>query len=241
MLTEGKTLDYLKYAIGEIILVVIGILIALQINNWNEQRKANKQELLLLKQLHSDVNSNLNEIVELNKRLNLNKQGVDSLIQRINKKQYDLMVPIFLTQTLRKSHFNNASSGYNLIQNGKAALISDEDILKSILNIYENDLPDIRDRQNDMKKRIDFIQSQFINKLFVKAPNKLNIQFKELDVVATDLFEPIDYYALTENIELKNTLIQLGKLVEARLVYLANTKNKLDNTITLLNSRIELE
>lgn len=37
---------YLKYAIGEIILVVIGILIALQINNWNEARKIQAQELL---------------------------------------------------------------------------------------------------------------------------------------------------------------------------------------------------
>ncbi len=39
LLSEGKTGKYLKYAIGEIILVVIGILIALQINNWNENRK----------------------------------------------------------------------------------------------------------------------------------------------------------------------------------------------------------
>ncbi len=40
----GKTSKYLKYAIGEIILVVIGILIALSINNWNESRKEAIQE-----------------------------------------------------------------------------------------------------------------------------------------------------------------------------------------------------
>jgi putative cell wall-binding protein len=39
LLSEGKTGKYFKYAIGEIVLVVIGILIALQINNWNENRK----------------------------------------------------------------------------------------------------------------------------------------------------------------------------------------------------------
>jgi len=39
LLNEGKTRKYLKYAIGEIVLVVIGILIALQVNNWNENRK----------------------------------------------------------------------------------------------------------------------------------------------------------------------------------------------------------
>ena len=42
---ENKTSKYLKYAIGEIVLVVIGILIALQINNWNEDRKARVKEV----------------------------------------------------------------------------------------------------------------------------------------------------------------------------------------------------
>jgi hypothetical protein len=42
-LKEGKTINYFKYAIGEIVLVVVGILIALQINNWNENRKSKKE------------------------------------------------------------------------------------------------------------------------------------------------------------------------------------------------------
>ena len=48
-LSEGKTGKYFKYAIGEIVLVVIGILIALEINNWNESRKleSKKQELII--------------------------------------------------------------------------------------------------------------------------------------------------------------------------------------------------
>ena len=41
---ENKTDKYLKYALGEIVLVVIGILIALQINNWNEDRISNGEE-----------------------------------------------------------------------------------------------------------------------------------------------------------------------------------------------------
>jgi len=57
-LLEGKTGKYLKYAIGEIILVVIGILIALQINNWNENRINNREELLILKSLKSEFVEN---------------------------------------------------------------------------------------------------------------------------------------------------------------------------------------
>ena len=55
LLMENKTSKYFKYAIGEIILVVIGILIALQINNWNESRKERLQELKYLKNLQTDI------------------------------------------------------------------------------------------------------------------------------------------------------------------------------------------
>ena len=54
LLSEGKTGKYLKYAIGEVLLVVIGILIALQINNSNELRKANEEEAILLSDLKED-------------------------------------------------------------------------------------------------------------------------------------------------------------------------------------------
>jgi hypothetical protein len=58
----NKTGKYFKYAIGEIVLVVIGILIALQINNWNENRKEHNQEIELLTQLESEFQSNLKQL-----------------------------------------------------------------------------------------------------------------------------------------------------------------------------------
>jgi hypothetical protein len=61
---KNKTGKYLKYAIGEIILVVIGILIALQINNWNENRKTSIKEQQLLLQLKSEFKSNLAQLSE---------------------------------------------------------------------------------------------------------------------------------------------------------------------------------
>lgn len=64
LLAEGKTTRYLKYAIGEILLVMIGILLALQVNTWNEARKDRNQEQLLLKQLQTEFNSNLQQLDE---------------------------------------------------------------------------------------------------------------------------------------------------------------------------------
>ena len=56
---ENKTGKYLKYAIGEIFLVMIGILLALQVNNWNQGRKADKQIELLLNNLVANINQDL--------------------------------------------------------------------------------------------------------------------------------------------------------------------------------------
>lgn len=62
LMSENKTGKYLKYAIGEIILVVIGILIALQINTWNQEKQNRKQESQILTQLLNEYNSNLEQI-----------------------------------------------------------------------------------------------------------------------------------------------------------------------------------
>jgi Family of unknown function (DUF6090) len=57
---KNKTGKYLKYAIGEIVLVVIGILIALSINNWNEIRKLRNQEIIYINNLKDDINAQIN-------------------------------------------------------------------------------------------------------------------------------------------------------------------------------------
>jgi len=54
LISEGKTVKYIKYAIGEIILVMIGILLALQVNNWNEARKQHIEEMALLRTMRTD-------------------------------------------------------------------------------------------------------------------------------------------------------------------------------------------
>ena len=64
LLIQNKFSKYLLYAIGEIVLVVIGILIALSINNWNQEIKTKKQEIKILAELKNDLKTNLNEIIE---------------------------------------------------------------------------------------------------------------------------------------------------------------------------------
>ena len=86
LLSEGKTSKYLKYAIGEIVLVVIGILIALQINNWNSERQtkieteAKRQSNL--QEIYNDLKKDVITIDNIINHLNRQKEA-SSYILRI--------------------------------------------------------------------------------------------------------------------------------------------------------------
>ncbi|MDT0605989.1 DUF6090 family protein [Croceitalea rosinachiae] len=70
LLAKKTFREYLLYAFGEIVLVVVGILIALQINNWNEQKKQEEKERAFLKEINLDFKSNkeqLDSIIDFNK------------------------------------------------------------------------------------------------------------------------------------------------------------------------------
>jgi len=62
LLNEGNLKKYVIYAVGEILLVMVGILLAVQVNNWNEERKNRNSEEDLLKALHKDFMQSSKEL-----------------------------------------------------------------------------------------------------------------------------------------------------------------------------------
>ena len=83
LLGEGNTGKYLKYAIGEVILVVIGILIALSINNWNESRKAHEFEIKMLKEVRLALIEDKSHFELMVGNMNQLKNNVDFFIDYI--------------------------------------------------------------------------------------------------------------------------------------------------------------
>ena len=90
LLQEGKTTNYIKYALGEIILVIIGILIALQINNWNENRKEQKLELYLLNQIKTDIQADSSLIASYIKLTYAKTLQAKRLRKAVEEKRYDM-------------------------------------------------------------------------------------------------------------------------------------------------------
>jgi hypothetical protein len=87
LLQEGKTVQYLKYAIGEIVLVVIGILIAIQIDAYYERQKERTKEQAFLREINLDFKSNkeqLDSIVEFNKISLHAGQRLQEILKKFN-------------------------------------------------------------------------------------------------------------------------------------------------------------
>ena len=143
LLGEGKNGKYFKYAIGEIILVVIGILIALQINNWNEQQKENKLEQEYYCRLLEDAQQDFEQVNELilasQNRLKASNEATRLLLgNKTTKvdfgKQLNLSYrAIYSVFTPNNSAFEDLKSGANL------KIIKDKNIIKS-LNTYFNEV-----------------------------------------------------------------------------------------------------
>lgn len=80
MADDNKPIKYLRYAIGEIILVVIGILIALQVNNWNENKKDSARYKAVLEQIYTVLDQDIQEMEALEHRLNQKTRLIESLV-----------------------------------------------------------------------------------------------------------------------------------------------------------------
>lgn len=138
LINQSRVRKYFLYAFGEIILVVIGILIALQINNANEKRKATLQEITILKNIQEDilldtldVSFNIdkhNEFIDAEKRLLHFLQS--DLVQPKDSIDYSAALGVPLTVALHKSTFNN-------LQNNQIGIITNNELKKDISRFYD--------------------------------------------------------------------------------------------------------
>ncbi len=100
LLSQNKVSKYLLYAIGEIILVVIGILIALQINNWNEERKNREKEKYYLNSIKTSIDLSQKELNRVIYDAQLISSCSDTLFMLISHNKHEQLNGVFLDSLL---------------------------------------------------------------------------------------------------------------------------------------------
>src|SRR5210317_44609 len=133
---ENKPMKYFRYAIGEILLVVIGILIALQVNNWNHERKDSILEEKYLKEINSDFRENKTQLERNFKELNIVFESTRTLRKQlpITNEKWSSMYKEFEFVFRPGWTFNpKISSIEGLIVSGNMHVIKNDDLKKLIL------------------------------------------------------------------------------------------------------------
>ncbi len=139
LLIENKFSKYLIYAIGEIVLVVIGILIALQINNWNENKKTKIKELKILRELSSDLTQNLDDI-NINLLYLSDSQKSNEIILYFieNNIPYNDSLNYHFSNLYPFTTFNVNQTTYESLKQMGLYLISNDSLRISISDLYAN-------------------------------------------------------------------------------------------------------
>ena len=161
LLNEDKTSKYFKYAIGEIILVVIGILIALQINNWNENRKTNNNQLKYLNLLKKEAQSNLTNIDVAEDRMNTLSKAQKAVFQLIDEPK-DTLTEAYTSQIFFNSftlvaNFNYENSVLTEIKNSGELKNIKSDSLRKVLIALEPYVETVKSQENDVNVLQDLI------------------------------------------------------------------------------------
>jgi len=151
LLTENKFSKYLLYAIGEIFLVVIGILIALSINNWNEGIKARKSENQILISIAEDFNSNL-------KSLENSLENISALIEKYSLViEYAGQIDNGLTKSMEDDIISTSFIKTRIVDGALTSVLGStqleliaNDSLKKLLTAYPSHMKDFKEQESDL-------------------------------------------------------------------------------------------
>lgn len=152
MLTENKFGKYLIYAIGEIVLVVIGILIALAINNWNTEKNNQIKENEALSEIHQGLISDNQQLIEINSQEREVIRMIDSLNLEFKQRGRfsNDSLQVYLGKALVGQRPKFVTTPYEVLVSSGIGLIQDTDIRYDIAKYYGKSVPDLESDGNDL-------------------------------------------------------------------------------------------
>ncbi len=231
LINENNMGKYFKYAIGEILLVVIGILIALQINNWNEHRKDKQKSINYHKRLLEDVNLIITSSEKLYDRSTLTLQAISETIKILEKGTIsnDKEQSIFDDAIIKFPRFSypvpELSTFDEMKSNGDLNLITSKELLKTInsfnsgLNltkkVFEKHALNVQSNMINYSKYIKFsvdpntleasassnFQKMALDKEYINAFSLLEIDWRTNSVFSRNLIKDGEY--LQEQLEIE--------------------------------------
>lgn len=233
LLAEGKTGKYLKYAIGEIVLVVIGILIALQINNWNEDRKEFRKSKALLEEFKRDL---ARDTVESNYVTSLLVRRIDIEswalhLTSYNTSQLDSLKLVFLGPYYQQPITVRT---FNKLQNSENPNLSGFEDLQNNLTKYYTDTKYLLDAYNEEEKY--YAMYNDINQVILQ---KTEIDLSGFPMLPGGKEQAENLIAFAQSIEGRNYIKKNYVRRKGMIKYFKRVKKEAQELIQQINTNLE--
>lgn len=234
MIKENKVSKYLLYAIGEIILVVIGILIALQINNWNENRKINRQEMVYLQDLKNDFTFDIETLKARVADNNERVHSIDTILTLISSKKMftEQDEGLLVNMTLKlfgESYFIPEKGTINQIQSSSSGSFIKNKTLRDLIFRYYSNNERI---EKNMEQSIQIYQHQIITPSLIHPA----IAKKSLNINAE--VSPLDMSLLIKDNDYLNALILKSVGTQNQNKEYLKIITKAQQILTIINSQL---
>ncbi|MDM9632669.1 DUF6090 family protein [Robiginitalea aurantiaca] len=179
LLTDNKFSKYLLYAIGEIALVMIGILMALQVNNWNNERADREKEISILKEIQRNLETNVEQFSAEAKMQGSIVESISLIMDQIkNEVPYNDSLGPKYASIAWTEEFNFANSAFETLKILGFDIISSDPLRENIIQLFN-----IRyNRISDVIQKVSITEHSQLNSMYLR-----HIEFdKEGNAVVND-------------------------------------------------------
>ena len=191
LIEQNKSGKYFKYAIGEIILVVIGVLIALSINNWNENRKNSIKEIQFLEGFKNDLMANKTELNRVIRKAEITSNSSDSILKLKRRELDSLGIKSFVRFMMDAAGFAVCQTQEGTIQgimgSGNLDVISNDSIRLAI-GSWQANLKDVREWE-ELDKNTYAIYNEYLEnhlKLYTRGQEELPLDEFKMSMLLND-------------------------------------------------------
>ena len=191
LIEQNKSGKYFKYAIGEIILVVIGVLIALSINNWNENRKNSIKEIQFLEGFKNDLMANKTELNRVIRKAEITSNSSDSILKLKRRELESLGIKSFVRFMMDAAGFAVCQTQEGTIQgimgSGNLDVILNDSIRLAI-GSWQANLKDFREWE-ELDKNTYAIYNEYLEnhvKLYSRGQEELPLDEFKMSMLLND-------------------------------------------------------
>lgn len=235
---ENKVMAYLRYAIGEILLVMIGILLALQVNNWNEGRKQSELKTVYISRLVSDIQQDTLNVQIIKKQTEEAQEIIKNTIHILNTES-DLLKTMQVLENYFEKGWDtrifiaNDNTYADLLQTGNMSILKGNVKVEDIIKYYAF---------TKNSREADLGNENWVVSIDIALTERTSAL--EFDPVTRPLFVDKDKQVSIKNIMAQKELLERSAAAHywynnSSLRRLATIENEAQKLLQTLNSELE--